>query len=314
MNPNNIIETLRKRSVKSCFGMASFNDPWLIWKRRIEAILDNGYSASAILGLGDHLSEIFLTTKDSSSALSGRPQSTLSRAGNAWEGLVCWYLNLCLIGSRSVAIRVKSDLPMPLRDAICVSYENSISNTESDLTIVTFPEKDCFIGSIANTIKGDRSNLQKFINQQTENFFHNFEVGIVQCKTNWRDNSQIPMLWNLIYSAKKDFNAGIPVGRNNFSIRHLKKFTYSFCTVPTGGLKDFTPTSMPVKRVKSLSGGNYWGRKTTDGVARSIREIFNTNLSNSFLEVSQRTLINEASRQLADALSYFDIALDDYKS
>lgn len=32
----------------------------------------------------------------------------------------------------------------------------------------------------------------------------NLEAHIIQCKTNWNDNAQIPMLWNMVY-ATKDF-------------------------------------------------------------------------------------------------------------
>lgn len=101
----------------------------------------------------------------------------------------------------------------------------------------------------------------------------------IQCKTNWNDNAQIPMLWNLIFQqARVGTNppTGFLVGRNGFQIRNLAHFAYSFVTVPTtsGGDNGFTATGMPVRRVASLSGGAFWGHPTKQGICRSLAEFY----------------------------------------
>ena len=60
-----------------------------------------------------------------------------------------------------------------------------------------------------------------------------FEIGIIQCKTNWNDNAQVPMLWDMIYSAGGFRGRNITIGRNGYNIQNAQSFTYSFVTVPS---------------------------------------------------------------------------------
>ena len=43
--------------------------------------------------------------------------------------------------------------------------------------------------------------------------FDEYEIGIIECKTNWKDNAQIPMLWDVIYSANGWEGRNITVGK-----------------------------------------------------------------------------------------------------
>jgi hypothetical protein len=312
--PDNIIEHLRKISVESCFQLSAFRNGWSIWRDEVRNLTGTTFQASEVLNIGDHLSEIFSTTGS-----AGRSQSEVSGGGYGWEGLICWYLNLCFAGSRGVAVRKISDLPDPLRDSISVNYGNFKSNTESDIAVVIFPNilefsapkssisvSDSRGNIISNTLRGS-FNLKGILNRLTEIHFDQFELGIIQCKTNWNDNSQIPMLWSMIYEADTFINSSISIGRNGYSIHDLNKFTYSFCTVPTNSLSNYKQNSTSVNRVRNLTGGNYWGYPSSSGIASSIKEIFNSNFRNAFLGTNQRMTLNNAIRDLASDLDYFDI-------
>lgn len=301
----NVIEHLRRISVEGGFALDSFSVAWPTWKPHIKRILGKNFQATDILDLGDHLSTIFALTGE-----AGRSQSMVSGGGNAWEALACWYLNLCLIGSRAVAVRKISDLPAPLRDAISVNYGNFKSNTESDIAVIVFPGEPAFQEDLTATLfptEANQPNFKPLLLSLTEKHFDAFEIGIIQCKTNWNDNAQIPMLWNMIYETRNFRNTSINVGRNNYSIHELVRFTYSFLTVPSNGTGGFKQNSTAVNRVRTLSGGNYWGHETKSGIASSIKEIFNANFRSAFLPSNQRLILKDTLPLLATELRYFDL-------
>ena len=259
---NELIEEYRKLAVKNLFTVRSFEGVWPSWKENINQKIRNR-SVNEITELGSHLSEIFKSTS------SGRDQSSVSSGGTIWENLVCWYLNLCAIGTRTVVVRpVVGLLPQTVKDAITVNYGSFISNTEADIVAITFPDdsEDYF------EVKGNDSVLDKINDFITYNF-DKIEINIIQCKTNWNDNAQIPMLWDMIYKVRTFENNNITIGRNNFSIKDCKRFTYSFATVPTVRTDRLTTNSVAVKRVSNLSGGVYWGNPTKSGVAQSLGEL-----------------------------------------
>jgi hypothetical protein len=133
-------------------------------------------------------------------------------------------------------------------------------------------------------------------------------VGIIQCKTNWNDNAQIPMLWDMIYSAGGFRGRNITIGRNNFSIQSLKQFSYSFVTVPSNHRGVYNQNSVCVKRVTNLSGGNYWGKPTVPYVAKSLKEIFVSNYITGFNSNIRHNLKNNISEFSQNkSLSYFNL-------
>lgn len=113
------------------------------------------------------------------------------------------------------------------------------------------------------------------------------------------------MLWDMIYSAKT-FKTEITIGCEDYSIGGAKLFSYAFATVPTIKLEKLKPTSVAVSRVRNLSGGNYWGMKTTSGVASSIKEMLTRNLATGSAERHTKTLA-DAIPELATAFSYFQL-------
>jgi hypothetical protein len=299
----NIIENLRKEAIKNIFRMRTFNSSFSSWRLLINENIGESPNWSKILDLGDKLSEIFKSTSQ-----SGRSQSSVSSGGSAWEGLVCWYMNLCLIGSRTVVIKHSKELiPECVADSITVNYGSFVSNTESDLIAITFPDETDFIGDISELWGDQNFNFKNKINSLCKANFENLGIGIIQCKTNWNDNAQIPMLWDIVYSSKEFENRNISIGKNGFSIINLNKFTYSFVTVPTGR-GPYTPNSVAIKRVHTLSGGNYWGKPGVSGVCNSIKEIFNRNFSAGWNIRSQRNDINISLENFENNFSYFKLS------
>lgn len=312
----NIVEYYRKKAVEDIFNIPSFQNSWLIWKTEIERILGTNFTATDLLNLGDFMSDIFRTTGQ-----GGREQASLSGGGAAWEAFVCWYINLCTVNTRVVAIRRMSLVPKHIQDAITVNYANFACNTESDITILVFPNLTEYTNSMEQANLNDRegnpsSFLQNGILNRTiidnliERDFTQFQIGIIQCKTNWNDNAQIPMLWDMIYSAGGFSGRNITIGRNNYSIQNCNKFTYAFVTVPSNSKVTYRSEGVAVKRVYNLSGGNYWGKQTQQNVCRSLKEIFNNNYSDGFGRQGIRTSLTNAINEFKSIngiYSYFDI-------
>jgi len=324
----NVVECMREAMVTQLYD-TGFSGFFPKWKPTITKYA-GAKTPKQLFDLGDHLSEIFLTTRkdEMTSGLSNeetesRSQSKLSSGGAAWESLICWYLNLCLIGRRTIVIKhSKKLIPTPVSDAITVTYDNDASNSESDLIAVTFPDKPEYsidknqirikdsdgeeVRTTTTSKTGGKSyRLLPIINALVQRDFNEIEIHIIQCKTNWNDNSQIPMLWDSIYAAI-DFSNNIRVGTNGYSIHNIKKFSYSFVTVPTNNLKNYKINSTPVIRVRHLSGGNYWGRTSVSGIASSLKEMLNRNLQNG----SPKSILNtigEAVPYLETTYYYFGL-------
>ena len=307
----NIPEYFRKLSIESIFSTNTMINCWPIWKESINEILGDNFNETDIINLGDHLSDIFRSTGG-----EGRGQSQVSAGGTAWESLVCWYINLCTIGSRTVAIRKMSLVPKPIQDAITVNYGNFACNTESDITVITFPDELEFKTDIEDLeIENNGLTIENFkrgkFNTEISNllcakYFDSLEIGVIQCKTNWNDNAQIPMLWDMIYSANGFSGRNITIGRNGFNIHDTNNFTYSFVTVPSNQRANYNSNSVAVKRVTNLSGGNFWGKPTEQFVARSIKDIFTNNFQSGFPN-NIRTEVRNAIPRLSNEFSYFDI-------
>src|SRR5690606_33300354 len=83
--------------------------------------------------------------------------------GHAWEGLVCWYLNLCLVGTRAVVIKNPIQWPTPVRDALTVTYGNVRTNKESDLLGIVFPDDQVLNGFNENYTGKSKERLDEHI-------------------------------------------------------------------------------------------------------------------------------------------------------
>jgi hypothetical protein len=293
----NLIEYLRRQVVGDLFKTASFSKAWnQSWKTEVNNLLTS-VNARDLIDLGDNLSDIFLSTRGGQNV--NRGQDTVGIAGASWECLITWYLNICTVGTRVLAVKKTSQLPVPLKSSIQVNYSNSQTHSESDIVVIVFPDDPVFTNDIVNNNFGQmngvqiepfigtrivRSRIPSILDILTSNHFNDFGLGVVQCKTNWNENAQVPMLWDMIYQTNGFKSNNISIGANNFNMQNLTNFTYSFVTVPSGkgNIKNYKATHLPVLRVRNLTGGNYWGFPTANNVAFSMKEIFNRNFTSGF--------------------------------
>ena len=270
------IERYRAKQIARLMAMESFRQAWKVWEPQIRTLTSGYTDAAAIYALGNHLSDIFRST-----GTGGRDQASLSGGGAAWEALVCWYLNWVFVGTRAIAFKQnKALIPDCIFDAATVTYGNQQTNTESDISVIVLPDNLIF----PSHVKGDKAIFDNLVLQD----FSKVGLGIIQCKTNWNDNAQIPMLWDMVYKADYSKASGVKIGRNGYTVQHLD-FSYSFVVVPSQK-KEIVAGSIPTVRVNALTGGNYWGQATKNGVALSLTEIFMRNFGSVFPKNVQDTI------------------------
>jgi hypothetical protein len=256
----------KKKYLKTLANVNSLKNSWKVWEPEIRSRLSKNPTGSELLDLGDHLSDIF--QKNSS---DGRNQGSLSGGGAAWECLVTWYLNLICWNIPVVIIKQnKSYVPQIISDVLTVTISNSNTNTESDVIIFSIPEEEKLSEPKLTTL-----------NDHLKSRLKDVDLVNLQCKTNWNDNAQVPMLWDMIYNSDSRL-PNISVGINGVSPQSVKKFRYAFVTVPTVKTK-FKSSTLAVLRVKNLTGGNYWGKRSEPDVVSSIKELPNRNFSSHFI-------------------------------
>lgn len=295
-----IAEVVRQQAISELLQVKGILKCWPTWQPSYRQLAGATPTAKGLLNeLGSNLTQVFRTTGD-----AGRSQSELSGGGAAWEALICWYLNLCLIGTRTVVVKKKSHMPTPLLDALTLSYGSSQTNTESDLLAVTFPKNET-LDDYQGTYKGKGKQQ---LDELMESLMGSFELCVIQCKTNWNDNAQIPMLWDLVYSSKGFGVKGVAIGRHGHSVHGLSRFAYAFATVPSNPPSEYKQTSMSVLRVSKLSGGNYWGLPRKKGIAGCVSDIFANNFSSSTSSLGQPWLnhLDEHLKRVGSDYSYFN--------
>lgn len=338
----NVVEFLREKTIDSLFKTATFPKYFPKWKPEI---CKGGLSAANIIDIGDNLRDIMFKTNPNLKAKVKRTesegQSDTAASGHLWEGLVSWYCNLCLIGSRTVVIKKTSTVPENLTKIIEIDYDGVKSTAEVDLWAITFPDKNEFTKdipesfskkptlaqlrenpnakhrtvSISQATKQISSGLKKWLDQNVEENISDFELGIISCKTNWADDAVIPQHWDLVYTLstempeallKKNMTIGID---SSYSISDLKNFFYAFATLPSQKPENFSNVKiLPIVRLKQLSGGNYWGRPTQSGV-NSIKDIFEKNFSTSVGTKEQHLVkLQKHLTKLSTDYSYFEIS------
>lgn len=214
------LERYRANQIARLLKMPSFKACWATWELQIRKLTSEFEDPSAIYNLGSQLSDIFRSTGG-----GGRDQASLSGGGAAWEALVCWYLNRVFVGTGAIAFKQNRALiPDCIFDAATVTYGSHQTNTESDISVIVLPRKL----TLPSGIKGDKNIYERLVLDN----FSNVSLGIIQCKTNWNDNAQIPMLWDMVYRGDYSKSPGVSVGRNGYSVHQLD-FSYSFVVVPS---------------------------------------------------------------------------------
>jgi len=239
--------------------VSSFKNNWDVYRQKIDSLISqNRPTGQSLFKLGDHLSEIF-----QANVVEGRGQSAVSRAGYAWECLLEWYLNLVFWDTSVIAVRKSVRfVPSIISNVLTVTISNNSTNSESDINLFSVPDYRTFSGSTVEDLDNHISN----------NRISDVDLVVLQCKTNWRDNSQVPMLWDIVYNSRTRLRH-VSVGIGGVGPESCKSFKYAFATVPTGGRTNYTPNTSAVTRVKHLTGGNYWGWPSEQGVALSLTEL-----------------------------------------
>jgi hypothetical protein len=252
------LNSFKNRYMEQLTSVGSFSDCSKVWAPHVQSIVGAKMDGQSLFRMGDQLGSIFRTTGG-----TGRSQGSLSGGGAAWECLVCWYLNLVFWNTPIFAARQnKQFVPSVINDSICVTIANTQTNTESDIVIFTVPEVD--------DLQGDSLTQ---LNEHMTARIDEADLCILQCKTNWNDNAQIPMLWDMIYNSSTFRIPYVSVGRNGFNPSSFRQFSYAFVTVPSNQKTTYKPQNTAVLRVKGLTGGNYWGQPTEQNVAASIKEL-----------------------------------------
>ena len=299
----NVIEELRKMVIEKL----PINDKVRkAWKGVYSPLLGPELTSANILSLAPHLSEVFYSTTPQNKKKK-RNQKNVSVAGRRWEALITWYINLCCVGSRVIAFQGLKNVPKIIKDAVSVTYGTLPCTAEPDIIVLVFPDRPIYTSADELSLfKTKRGKLDSsIINEQVTADFNLMEIGIIQCKTNWNENAQIPMLWDIIYRTPLGNLQGIKVGTPPYSIQYIP-FSYSFVTVPTtSDLEEITPTSVCVARVKNLSGGNYWGMQSKAGIALSLDYIFQTNFTSGFDDGNINISLNKAIPLLKRRKDYY---------
>lgn len=270
----NLIEQFRGHVVRKCLAGQSMSKGWPVRRDMLRQQLSGTPDRITVLNLGLSLSQLFTAISAPRGAGStSESQSNVSTAGAAWAGLVTYYLNACYAGTRAVAIHSRAFVPASLKDSVTVIH-NGTTNVAPDLDVILLvlpniaAEQSAIVGG-----KAPASRAFRRITTIVDSHFGETAMNVIQCKTNWKDNAQIPLLWNLLYRIRM---AGKPsvvtIGQNSRSIDQLMSFAYSFVTVPTSDRGKIKPTHAAVARVRGLSGGHYWGYPTEPHVCQSLAE------------------------------------------
>lgn len=276
------IDVFRSSIMRQVSSVPSFSQSWQKFQQQIDSFIGPNPNASQIFDLGQNISTIFL-----SNAKKGRSQSAVASGGAAWECLITWYLNLIFWGTDVVASRQnKKFVPQVLYDAFSVTISNHKTNTESDIVVYSIPHAS----NISNL---NLSNIDSLIRTNITST----NTSVVQCKTNWNDNAQIPMLWDLIYNSTNFRLPNVSVGTAGTNPGAFKSFAYAYFTVPTNkNINKIAPKSTQVLRVTNLTGGNYWGRPSANGIAQSINNYFGRNFASHFVGGVQAHIQNQIKK------------------
>ena len=295
-----LIETFRARVIRDLMKMPKMARSWPHFRSYFSRDLRSSPPNTAyIFRLGDELSDAFRSNHlnaDEDLTTASQEQSDAAAGGSVWEGLVVWYLNICFAGSHSVAIKKKAHLPKFVLEALSVTISGSASLTEPDVVVLTI--NDSRLDNVLPTTRKG-SNPIKALKQLVDNsvradpnYKKNVKLINIQCKTNWNDSLQTPMLWNLLYASARALSsnissASLPIlgansitfGENGNYIKDLGGFAYGFVTVPTNNVESYSSDSTPVARARSFSAGHYWGKPSKAHISKSVKEFFNNNTS-----------------------------------
>lgn len=276
-----VISVINLVNAQDCLESRSFRNNWYNqnYKEQIINCLGDEPLKSDVVGLGSKLSEIF------SASSTGRDQSNVSSAGNAWLRLVCWYLNLCLIGTRSFATLSSALIPKVARDSLELKFNGTRVSGSNEIVLIEYAgDQTPTVNMPINT----RLNFGSVYSRAISSFLNavpldNIRIILLAAKTNCSDMVSIPLFWSFCYKGNKQEIFNIQVGSSDKTPEMTLDGTvkYAVVTVPTGQQSRIEAGQIPgpstLKKLSLLDGGFYWGRSTTTRV-RSIARFYEDNL------------------------------------
>ena len=295
MKPISNVDKFRIEILEREWGVTSFRKNHEHYKTQWEKALGPEPESKDVKRLGENLRIVM-------KSLGGdRTNAGVAAAGSAFECMVSWYLNLLLWGTPIIVGKKHSKLPKVFSDISTVNIDGKKSNSETDLIAFSIPDSEYFVGSSTE------------LNQHLERRIKNVDLTIIQTKTNWNDNSQIPMLWNMIYNVAEFRVPNISIGINGFTPLSLNELRYAFVTLPSQRddmLSSYKPSSMAVKRVKTLTGGNFWCCPPKDDVVSALHEFPTRNFSRQISQTSKGNLWGHVQNNLEEIPSLLDSFLN----
>ena len=286
-------DAYRIQVLEKDWNTPSFRDPWPLYREEIIRYLGTPITSDGVRRVGENLRQIILDVGKSSAA--SRDNAGVSRVGNIFECMIGWYLNLLFWGT-PVVVSKGGSFPKVLKDAVTVKIENKTTSKDPDLLAFAIPDHRHF-------------TVDTPIDDWLLENIRDVDVTIIQTKTTWNENAQIPMLWNWLYGLGSSPGMNIHIGNNGVGPEALKELRYAFVVMPTQkNLKTFKENGMPAKRVKALTGGNYWCTKKKEGVAQALHEFAIFNYPNEIYATEAGHLWGHVQQNLdndPDAISSF---------
>ena len=293
-----LVEKLREIAVSKLFeNKKKFTSNWKTLEKKIKAKIGkeiNEVTGEKIFNLPDDLREIFFSLLPKETK-NKRSQSLLPIAGDGWERTVAWYLNLCLINTRAVVFKKrKSFFSNKILDALTVDINGKHILSESDLIGIIIPENDNL------KLEKSENKLLKSFREFTDKNYKKFELFGIQCKTNFADDVERPLLYQILYNLPTQLDIGIKIGVNGTHVNDFKKFKYSFITIPSQKDERIpTNDTAPAIRAKLFSGGCYWAMPSKKDVADSLKEFMSRNFS-SVLPQGNATVIKNLDENIVN--------------
>ena len=296
------VDKFRIKTLEREWQVPSFRDDHPHFKTEWKKILGPKPSENDIRILGENLRSIM------KSFGGNRNNTSVSRGGNAFECLVSWYLNLLFWGTPVIVGKAtRVHLPEVFADITTVSINQKKSTSETDLIAFSIPESEKFSG------------LPSELNEHIKQRIKDTDLTIIQTKTPWNENSQIPMLWNLIYNVAEFRVPNITIGNNGFTPLSLNSMTYAFVTLPSKSddkMRGYKSSSIDVKRVESLSGGNFWCCPSKEGVASALHNFPLKNFPSYIAETATGNLWGHVNNNLEKypnlIRSFLDLNFDSF--
>lgn len=261
------------KSARGGNGIKWFTQNWDDVGPKFANVLKQGCSSEDVIGIGDHLRSFFKgQANDDDNALLDKYQrnTMVGTVGDGWQSLISYYLNLGYLGSHAIAL-TRSFVPKTVKDILSVSYTDGSVNADIDIALISNPQisREASSGNFATDVKRFDEIIKNSLSETS--------LIVIQSKTNWNENAQIPMLWDLLYSQVREGSpsTNYRIGADYATLQDLSYFGYSFMTVPTNDRAvKIEPNRVEARRVRHLSMGAYWGMKSKQGVIKSIKCFF----------------------------------------